>query len=140
MTSQSVNILRGGSGEIELKFTVPFPCRYKKDAVHIDKIDHDSCPLQIELAIPKGSSGVCGSRLTGQSGCGLKISPSELNNTFIMNIRHQDNNNYELTLAEAEYQLYLKTYEFGISQAWTDVLLPVVNVIITCSFQFSLEH
>lgn len=131
-----INIPRRGSGKVELNFTVPFPCRYKKEAVHIDDIDYESCPLRIELAIPKSTPGVCESRLAGQSGCGIQINPSELDSNIFMNIRHQDSSHYKLTNAEAERKLYLKTYQFDISKAWTDVILPVINVRSTCNFIF----
>lgn len=136
MISQSINIPRRGSGKVELNFTVPFPCRYKKEAVHIDDIDYESCPLRIELAIPKSTPGVCESRLAGQSGCGIEINPSELDSNIFMNIRHQDSSDYKLTNAQVERKLYLKTYQFDISKAWTDIILPVINVRSTCNFIF----
>lgn len=136
MISQSINIPRRGSGKVELNFTVPFPCRYKKEAVHIDDIDYESCPLRIELAIPKTTPGVCESRLAGQSECGIEINPSELDSNIFMNIRHQDSSDYKLTNAQVERKLYLKTYQFDISKAWTDIILPVINVRSTCNFIF----
>lgn len=139
MISQSINIPRRGSGKVELKFTVPFPCRYKTDAVHIDDLDYASCPLHIELAIPKSTPGVCESRLAGQSGCAIVINPSELDSNIFMNITHQDSSNYELTNAEVERKLYLKTYKFEISKAWRDIILPVINVRSICNF-FLLQH
>lgn len=129
-----INIPRKGSGKVHLNFTVPFPCRYKD--VHIDDIDYESCPLRIELAIPQSAPGVCESRLAGQSGCGIEINPSELDNNIFMNIRHLDSSLYKLTNAEADRKLYLKTVKFEISHAWRHIVLPVINVRNTCIFVF----
>nr|XP_022322702.1 uncharacterized protein LOC111124130 [Crassostrea virginica] len=52
LSSESLHITRGGSGQVDLTFTVPFPCGYYSNAVHINKINKDTCPLHIELAVP----------------------------------------------------------------------------------------
>lgn len=127
LTSQSIHIPRGGKEKVGFTFTIPFPCVYTE--VHSNEIDEDGCPLNIELAVPRGSGG-CESRLAGETGCGVKINPRHWNVTNFMKIIHQDTGNYELTLAEAERKIYLKTYGFDKSDAWKDVLLPVVNVNI----------
>lgn len=46
-----------------------------------------------------------------------------------MNVIHQDTSNYQLTTAETEMKMYLKTYKFPISKIWRHILLPVVNVM-----------
>lgn len=119
---------------MDLTFTVPFPCGYYSNAVHINKINKDTCPLHIELAVPVGSGGRCESRLVGDGNCGIKIYPEEWNKTHVMKVIHKDTLKYDLTTAEAEMKLYLKTYKFKISKLWREVLLPVVNVINTVFF------
>lgn len=130
LSTESLHIPRGERGSLNLTFTVPFPCKYK-DAVHIDEIDDDECPLHIELALPTGSGQKCESRLTGESRCGVVVKPKAWNETHVIKVVHQDNDHYILTLAEAERKLYLRTYEFLYSKIWSFVLLPVVNVIIS---------
>lgn len=125
--SESIHIPRGQTTQIRFTFTVPFPCVYT--AVQSNEIEDLSCPLGIELAIPTGT-GACESRVVGESDCFKYINPRSWNNIHAMNITHQDTGNYQLTLAEAERKLYLKTVSFKMSNAWSDVLLPVVNVII----------
>lgn len=127
MTSQSIHIDRGSKAGIGFTLTVPFPCVYM--AVQSNEIKDIDCPLSIELAIPDGTRA-CESRLVGESGCHKDIYPRIWNNTHFMDIFHQDTSNYQLTFAEAERKLYFKTYQFSISKAWSDVVLPVVNVII----------
>lgn len=128
MTSTSIHIVRGGKEKIGLTFTVPFPCLY--DKVQSNEIADMSCPFDIEIAVPKDAENGCESRLVGESGCGFKINARRWNDTYFMNIVHQNTNNYELTVAEAERKIYLKTYAFKYSAAWRNVLLPVVNVIM----------
>ena len=110
-------------------FTVPFPCQYPKNAVHINEIDDLKCPLNIEVAVPAGAGGVCESRLVGAGSCAKSINPKKWNETHYMTIVHQDTGKYDLTSAESEMKVYLRTYEFITSQLWSHVLLPVVNVI-----------
>lgn len=128
LTSQSINIPRGESRTIGLTFTVPFPCGYT--TVQSNEIDELSCPLNVELAFPKGKGGSCESRLALDGGCGTTFHAKSWNKTEYIAIIHQDTGNYKLTLAEAERKIYLKTYGFDKSDAWKDVLLPVVNVHI----------
>lgn len=112
-----------------LSFTVPFPCQYPNGAVQINEIDELKCPLNIELAVPAGAGGVCESRLVGAGSCAISISAKKWNETHVMKIVHQDTGKYDLTSAENEMKMYLKTYEFSTSQLWSHILLPVVNVI-----------
>lgn len=107
---------------------MPFPCGYT--TVQSNEIDELSCPLNVELAFPKGKGGSCESRLALDGGCGTTFHAKSWNKTEYIAIIHQDTGNYKLTLAEAERKIYLKTYGFDKSDAWKDVLLPVVNVNI----------
>ena len=124
-----MHITRGDRGNIDLKFTVPFPCGYKNDAIHINDIDPITCPIRIELAVPGTQGGVCGSRLTAKDSCATTILADEWNETHVMNIVHQNTGNYKLTPAETEMKIYLRIFDFAISNIWSQVLLPVVNVM-----------
>lgn len=90
-----------------------------------------ACPLDIELKIPTGQRGVCESRLGGDSKCGIPLNAKNWNVTYAMNITHQPTGKYKLSLAEAEKTVYLKTYEYEIGKAWSNMLLPPVKVIIS---------
>lgn len=127
MTSQSIDIHRGEKEQIGLTFTVPFPCVYK--SVQSNEIDEDSCPLEIDIVIPKEKGGTCESRLASETRCGTKFKARSWNTTKFITIIHQDTGNYKLTLAEAEKKIHLKTYDFR-SKPWSHVALPVVNVIM----------
>lgn len=104
---------------------------YTKGAVHLNEISDISCPLKIELKIPTGPPGVCESRLGGENKCGIPLNAKKWNVTYAMNIIHQPTGKYKLALAEAEKTLYLKTYEYTYSKAWSNMLLPPVKVIIS---------
>jgi hypothetical protein len=121
--------------KVELTFTVPIPCGYST-GVQTDVIDKDSCPMIIEMQVPKGA-GSCESTLTAEARCGVQIEdPTKWNEPHILNILHKDTGNYELTPSESERKVYLKTYNFPFGKVWTGVQLPVINVIRKLSSRF----
>lgn len=139
LTRQSIHIQKGEKGQIELTLTVPFPCVYK-DAVQLNEIADHACPLHVELAIPRDPSGVCESRLVGEVKCGIQLNAKYWNVPYTMNITHQPVWKYKLSLAEAERTLYLKTYTYDLSNAWSNLLLPAVKVIILFIFKFDVTN
>lgn len=114
---------------MKLTFTVPFPCPYQRKIAHLNEIDDALCPLYIKLAVSSRSGDICESRLTGVDSCGIEINARRWNETHVINVVHQDTGNYQLTPAEAEMKMYLKTSDFRISKIWSDLWLPVVNVM-----------
>lgn len=136
LTRQSIHIQKGKTGEIELTLTVPFPCVYQRDAVHLNEIADYACPLDIALMIPKDEPGVCKSRLVGEVKCGISINARKWNESYVMKITHQPTGKYKLTIAEAEKTLYLKTLEYGLGNAWSKLSLPVVKVIFSLFLSF----
>lgn len=136
LTRQSIHIQKGKKGEIELTLTVPFPCVYQRDAVHLNEIADYACPLNIELTIPEDEPRVCKSRLVGEGKCGIALNAKKWNEPYVMKITHQPTGKYKLTIAEAEKTLYLKTLEYDLSNAWSKLLLPVVKVMFSLLLSF----